>query len=83
MAEEILPLNHKTPQTCNACNDGVQQMQLPAKFQPHILKVGGVMYCRLGNIVRHVTSYLALALGLKKKLTCIPQAGLSVQSCTS
>lgn len=70
-AEEILPLNHKTPQTCNACNGGVQQMQLTAKFQPHILKVGGVVYFRSGNIVRHVTSYLAL--GLKKKGLALPR----------
>lgn len=57
----------QTPESGNACNDDVQQMQLPSKFQSHLLTVGCVTYLRLGDRVRHVISYLTLALGLKTK----------------
>lgn len=49
-------------------------MQLPSKFQPHILKVGGVIYFRC-----QLLPYLGT--GAENKRSCVPKAGLSVQSC--
>lgn len=67
-------LEAQTPQPCNACNDCGQQMQLPSKFQPHILKVGGVIYFRC-----QLLPYCGT--GAENKRSCIPKAGLSAQSC--
>lgn len=63
----------QTPQPCNGCNDGVEQMQLPSEFQSCILEVRGVFCFRLEDVARHVTCYLTLALELKAAELAFPR----------